>query len=495
VCIQWHTREYGITGQRAASPMSVRSSTTNDATGTARHSPSLAAHLAGFCRKVSWDSLPSEVQEKARLHTLDTLGLALASHAQEYAAPALAGIAAVAGPGECTVIGDERRFAPRDAALANGLLMHGLDYDDTHPASIVHPSVVGLPAALAIGEQLDAAWNDVLTSYVIGVEAAIRIGAAVQGGFHHAGFHATGIVSHFGAALAAGKLLDLDESQLVAVQGIAASTASGVQVFLEEGAWSKRLHPGWGALAGITAAHLARCGFVAPTRPYEGKFGLFESHLHGSAAAPDRITEGLGERWRLLETAIKPYPVCHFIHGCLEAAVELHGQFVAGDVEKVIAWLPEDTLPIVAEPAQVKQHASTEYEAKFSAQFVVAKALHCGRFGLAELTPAALSDPATRNLAVKVICRADPMTQFPSYFSGGVTVVLKDGRELHRHVPINKGAGTRALSAEDIQEKFLANSTLRLNESRARGALDAIMSVRPRSVRSVMETLRASRSV
>jgi 2-methylcitrate dehydratase PrpD len=468
--------------------MSTRPSSTNDR----NHSPSLAAHLAAFCRRVSWESLPSEVQDKARLHALDTLGLALASHAQDYAAPALAGIAAVAGSGECTVIGHERRFAPRDAALANGLLMHGLDYDDTHPASIVHPSVVGLPAALAIGEQLDASWNDVLTSYAIGVEAAIRIGAAVQGGFHHAGFHATGIVSHFGAALAAGKLLDLDEFQLVAVQGIAASTASGVQVFLEEGAWSKRLHPGWGALAGITAAHLARCGFVAPTRPYEGKFGLFESHLHGSAPVPERITEGLGQGWRFLETAIKPYPVCHFIHGCLEAAVELHGQFVASDVAEVIAWLPQATLPIVAEPAEAKQRASTEYEAKFSAPFVVAKALLYGRFGLAELTPAALSDPATKNLAAKMICCADPKAQFPSYFSGGVTVVLKDGRELHRHVPINKGAGPRALAAEEIQSKFLANATLRIDDSRAQRALESIMSVGPRSVRSVMHTLRVS---
>lgn len=455
----------------------------------ARRDPSLAAQLAAFCHQVTWESLPLPVQEKARLHTLDSLGLALASHTQDYAAPALAGIAAVAGPGECTLIGDERRMAARDAALANGLLIHGLDYDDTHPTSIVHPSVVGLPAALAIGEQLDASWTAVLTAYAIGVEAAIRIGAAVQGGFHHAGFHATGIVSHFGAALAAGKLLGLDEPQLVAAQGIGASTASGVQVFLEEGAWSKRLHPGWGALAGITAAHLARNGFVAPTRPYEGKFGLFESHLHGSKPAPERISEGLGEQWRLLETAIKPYPVCHFIHGCLEAASDLHGKFLVSDVEEVIAWLPKDTLPIVAEPAQAKQHASTEYEAKFSAQFVVAKVLQYGRFGLAELTPSALTDPATRSLATKVSCRIDPETQFPNYYSGGVTVVLRDGCRLHRHVPINKGAGPRALTAEDIQSKFLANATLRLDARRARSALEAIMCREPGSARSVMQTL------
>ncbi len=449
----------------------------------------LAARLADFCHAITWESLPAEVREKARLHALDTFGLALASHAQDFAAPALAGICAAAGAGECTLIGDERRLAPRDAAFANGLLMHGLDYDDTHPASIVHPSVVGLPAALAMGEQLDASWSDVLAAYAVGVEAAIRIGAAAQGGFHHAGFHATGIVSHFGAALAAGKLLGLTKEQLIAAQGIAASTASGVQVFLEEGAWSKRLHPGWGALAGITAAHLARCGFIAPTRPYEGKFGLFESHLHGGVADLDQIGAGLGTRWRLLETAIKPYPVCHFIHGCLEAALELHGTFSVGDVDRVLVSLAKETLPIVAEPPEVKQRAATEYEAKFSAQFVVAKALLLGRFGLAELTPAALCDSETQRLAAKVLCRADPHTQFPTYYSGAVSVVLKDGRELHRRVSINKGAGARALAASDIQSKFLANATLRLDEPRARRALDAIMAAEPSSVRSVMRTL------
>lgn len=453
--------------------------------------PSLSSQLAAFCRGVSYDALPREVQEKARLHALDTLGLALASQAQDYAAPALAGIAAAGAPGECTVIGDARRLAARDAALANGLLMHGLDYDDTHPASIVHPSVVGLPAALALGEQLDASWSEVLAAYVIGVEAAIRIGAAVEGGFHHAGFHATGIVSHFGAALAAGKLLSLDEPQLAAAQGIAASTAAGVQVFLEEGAWSKRLHPGWGALAGITAAYLARAGFVAPSRPYEGKFGLFDSHLHHGSPAPERISESLGERWRLLETAIKPYPVCHFIHGCLEAALDLNSECAVSEVKEVIVWLAKETLPIVAEPAELKQHASTEYEAKFSAQFVVAKALAHGRFGLAELSPAALADPVTQSLAARVICRADPDTQFPRYYSGAVTVLLQDGRELHRRVPINKGAGPRALSRGDIEQKFLANATLRLSEKDAERALAAIMTSAPTGVRAVMRTLRA----
>jgi 2-methylcitrate dehydratase PrpD len=213
--------------------------------------------------------------------------------------------------------------------------------------------------------------------------------------------------------------------------------------------------------------------------------------LHGGAADHDKITQGLGEEWRFLETAIKPYPVCHFIHGCLEAALELHGTFALSDLEQVMVSLPAETLPIVAEPAEVKQHAATEYEAKFSAQFVVATALRLGRFGLAELTPGALSDPATQALARKVLCRTDPQAQFPRYYSGGVSIVLNDGRELHRHVPINKGAGPRALSAQDIEAKFLANATLRLDTSRTQSALEAVMSGGAGPVRSLLQILAA----
>lgn len=449
----------------------------------------LAQQLAGFAAGTSWAGLPQRVQQRARLHALDTLGLALASHSQDFAAPALAGIAAAGAPGQASVIGDRRRLAPRDAACANGLLMHGLDYDDTHLASIVHPSVVGLPAALALGEVLDRPWTEVLAAYAVGVEAAIRIGLAVKGGFHHAGFHATGVVAHFGAALVAGRLLGLDAEGLTAAQGIAASTAAGVQVFLEEGAWSKRLHPGWGALAGITAAHLAQAGFKAPTRPYEGRFGLFESHLHGEAATLDAIGDGLGRHWHLPDTAIKPYPVCHFIHGCLDAALALHGQCEPAQIERVTAWLAPDTLPIVAEPAEAKRRASSDYEVKFSAHHCVAAMLLRGRFGLPELGAEALADPATRALALRVDCRADPETRFPEYFSGGVTLQLRDGRRLHQHVPVNKGAGARALEAADIEAKFLANAGMRLEPAQARRVRDAVLTDEPVSTRMLMAWL------
>lgn len=448
----------------------------------------LSAQLAAFALEAE---VPDEVLARARLHALDALGLAMASHGQAYVRPTLAAVTELAGAGESTVLGDGRRMSPRDAALANGVLIHGLDYDDTHLASIVHPTAASLPAALAIGEHLGATWTDTLRAYLIGAEVAIRLGAAIDGGLHHVGFHATGVLSHFGSAIGAGRLLGLNAKQLQAAQGIAASTASGVQVFLENGAWTKRLHPGWGAVAGISAAYLARHGFVGPDRPYDGRFGLFDAYLHGQPVKLNALIDGLGRQWRFSETAIKPYPACHFVHGCIDAAIELHdelGPDVSG-IASVTAFLPGPTLPIVAEPIESKRNVRTDYEGKFSAPYCVATALLKGRFGLAELESGALTDPGIRALTEKVSCSTDPDSRFPTYFSGGVALQMSDGGTLRRHVPVNKGAGDRALSVDDMVAKFLDTAGPHLGSSRARRAADLLLDPSPRSVREVMQVL------
>jgi 2-methylcitrate dehydratase PrpD len=452
----------------------------------------IARALAEFACALQPAALPAAVRRKAMHHIADAIGLAFASQRFPFAAPALKGIAAAGASGEATVIGSTMRLAPRDAALANGFLIHGLDFDDTHPLSIVHPTVACLPAALAIGEAMDADWDALLVAYVAGMETAIRIGAAVKGGFHHAGFHATGIVSHFSSTIVAGKLLGLDAAQLVAAQGIAASTAAGVQVFLEEGAWTKRMHPGWGALAGITAAQLARHGFAGPSRPYEGRFGLFESHLQEHVAEADAasIAEGLGEHWTMSGTAIKPYPVCHFIHGCAEAALTLYAQLPpAVSIEEVTCALPARTMPIVAEPAAAKILPKTDYEAKFSTQFVVAACLLRGRFGLAELDDASLADPQILALAAKVRCVIDEDADFPRYFPGRVSVRTRDGRERTEHVPVNLGSGERALDEAAIATKFRGTAGLGLTPGQVDALLEVLFSPGKSKVRTITRLL------
>ena len=159
------------------------------------------------------------------------------------------------------------------------MLAHGLDYDDTHMAGVVHLTVSVLPAVLSLAAQRKATGAQMLLAYIAGVEAGARIASVVKGGLHTQGFHPTGVVGAFACAVAAGQLMGLNTPQLVAAQGIALSLASGNLQFLEDGAWTKRLHPGWAAQAGVQAAQLAAHDIPAPTAPYEGRYGLFRAYL------------------------------------------------------------------------------------------------------------------------------------------------------------------------------------------------------------------------
>ena len=139
-------------------------------------------------------------------------------------------------------------------------------------------------------------------------------------------------------------------------------------------------------------------------------------------------------------------------------------------------------MPIVAEPAAAKERPTTDYEAKFSAQFVVATCLFKGRFGLPELQPEALADPRVRALAERVRCSVDPNSAFPTYFSGGVRVTLKDGREVFRHVRVNSGAGERALSPDEVVAKFMASASLAVERDQAERIRDVVLDLENRPV-------------
>ncbi len=242
--------------------------------------PTIAATLARFMANLSLAHVPEPVAVRARHLIVDAVGIAFASGQFDFARRTLAAMRSVAeGGGESVVIGFPDRLPFRDAAIVNGVLVHGLDFDDTHLGGIVHATASLVPTVLAVGARQRCSGEAALAAYIVGVEAMARLGAVARGGFHQVGFHPTGLIGAFACALAAGKLLGLDEAQLAAAQGIVLSTASGTLEFLEDGAWNKRLHPGWAAVAGITAATLARQGFVGTAKAYEGRFGLYASHL------------------------------------------------------------------------------------------------------------------------------------------------------------------------------------------------------------------------
>lgn len=420
----------------------------------------ITQQLARFTARTKADDIPQTVRVRALHHMLDAAGIAIAASRYDHSHRVLTAMRGLGGAGKVPVFGFPARLSPRDAATMNGYLCHGLDFDDTHVAGIIHPTASVLPAVLSTAAHVGASGKAMVTAFVIGVETAARLASVAKSGFHQVGFHPTGMVGVFGCTLAAGRLMGLNERELAMAQGIAVSMASGSLEFVEDGAWNKRLHPGWAAQAGMTAAALAREGFVGATKPYDGRFGLFNAYLgtHKDQADYGLATAGLGQTWELMQTAIKPYPACHFTHGCIDAALALRQEGVDhADIEGIEVKVPAGVFKVICEPEANKLKPANSYDAQFSVQWLTAAAFVRGKLGLAELEPAEIVDPTIQALTQKVSFAEYKDSPFPRAYSGEVTVSLADGRKLSHKEHINRGAADRPLANAEIVTKFRDN--------------------------------------
>lgn len=421
----------------------------------------VSEQLAQFVSTLTLSSVPDPVVTVARMHLLDGLGIGLASTGMDFAESVHRAATRLGHGDEARAMGYGTALPAASAALVNGTLIHGLDFDDTHVEAIYHATAPALATALAIGEAEHARGADLLIAYIVGLEVGCRISAAAQGRFHDRGFHPTGIAGTFAAACAAAKLRGHGPDTLVDALGICASQAAGT---LELGqSWLKRLHPGWAAHSGISATTLAGAGFRGPTTTFDGPRGLYASHL-GDAAASDGMRVGdLGTRWMCTDIAIKPYPCCHFTHAFIDAALQIltelgRGALDPDDVTSIVCPTSERVMPSVTEPADKKISPDTLYNAQFSVQYTVAYALVHGRVDLATFYDESLDHPAVLDMASKVSCPPDPDSDFPRHFPGEVIVHLAGGETLRRRVPASSGTVDNPLPSETISRKFRSNA-------------------------------------
>lgn len=455
----------------------------------------IAETLAQFVYALRHDDIPAPVRERAKDLMLDAIGIAFASTKFEFAGKARDGLTFFGG-GPRAVIGMKTRLALRDAVVMNGVLIHGLDYDDTHLEGVVHASASCFPCALGTAAEMDASGRDLITAYIAGLEAIARLGMVAKGGLHLNGLHPTGTVAAFACSLIAGKLMGLDAEQLVMAQGNALSTAgvSSRQYGLE-GAWTKRLHPGWGAQAGITAAALARGGTIGPRQVYEGDYSLYRTLTAQRFGECDLLlaTKNLGDVWETARVAVKPIPACHLVHACSDAAVALAGTHRIDplQIRSIRARVPAQAFPIVCEPAAKRRRPVSSYAAQFSLYHAVAASLLRKKFGLAEMEPGVYNDPAVLALSDKVSYEADPASEYPKYFSGELVITMNDGRELRHREHINRGAAERPIVRADIEKKFFDNTGMALTPARARRVHEAVFGADRACARDIENALAA----
>src|SRR5881628_3287803 len=264
--------------------------------------PSAARRLARFVLGLRLEDIPLPVVTKATHLVLDTLGCALAATRYDFGRAALETAERLGGPQESTLVGSKVRVAAANAVLANATLAHGLDFDDAREDAIVHTGSVAITTGLAVGEALGASGPATLAAMVGGVEVMCRVGLAVPGKFHARHYHPTALVGTFGAAAVAGKLHGSTEDQLVHAFGVCGSQAGGIIEYLADGTWTKRLHPGWAAHAGVVATLLARSGFTGPETVFEGEHGFYRAFAGGfDARRLEELLASLGREWELLQ--------------------------------------------------------------------------------------------------------------------------------------------------------------------------------------------------
>jgi 2-methylcitrate dehydratase PrpD len=412
---------------------------------------SISERLAASAERARISRGMSELAEKL---LIDVAGLCVAARKTDYVRAALGGWEANGG---CTAIGHTRALDAAGAAFVNGTAAHGEDFDDTFEGGPVHAGAVLVPAVLAVAERNRLRGEDALRGIAIGVELMCRASLVAPKLIHKAGFHPTAVLGTMAAAAAVATALNLSRIGFVNSLGIAGSMASGIIEYLAEGAWTKRLHPGWAAQSGIRAADLARAGFVGPRTVFEGTHGFYNAFAHASDGEWAKLVDGFGERWIAESLAFKVYACGTMTHPYIDCARRLASHIRIEDIEEVVCEAAEGTVHRLWEPLAAKQRPPNAYAAKFSQPYCIAAGFVLGHAGLEAFTEERVRDPRLLTLASKVRYEIDPHNPYPDEFTGHARVRLKDGSVLEERQAHFRGGAHEPLSRADLEEKFRLN--------------------------------------
>jgi len=439
---------------------------------------SAARRLARFVLALELKDLPTPVVDRARLLTLDTLGCCLASVRYDFGRAVRATAERLGGRPESLVVGGSVRVAAANAVLANATLAHGLDFDDTREDAIVHTGSVAVPTSLAVGEATGADGRAVLAAIVAAVEVMCKVGLAVPGKFHARHYHPTALTGTFAAAAAAGKLYGLSEDELVRAFGICGSQAAGIIEYLADGSWTKRLHPGWNAHAGVTAALLAQSGFTGPETVLEGEHGFYRAFAGGvEPARLDELLASLGRVWELEQLTFKPYPCGSIAQPYMDCALRLRESRAvrADDIVEIRCRTAAGPVPRLWEPLASKHAPQNGYAAKFSLPYLLAVILTRGRASLAEFEDDVVRDPQILSVASRVGYELDATIDYPRQFVGHLRARLKDGRVVEEWQDHPRGGPDSPMSREEIESKFRGNASLVMSEDRVSQVIRNVM--------------------
>ena len=400
--------------------------------------------LARYVLASRYADIPQDVKHEAARSFLNWVGCAVGGARHETVERALAALKGFSGPAEASVLGRGDRLDIMLAALMNGITSHTFDFDDTHLRTVIHPSGPVAAAILALAERQKVTGADFMHAFILGVEVECRIGNAVYPQHYDVGWHITGTTGVFGAAAAAGRLLGLNEQQMVWALGLAATQSAGLREMF--GTMSKPFHPGNAARNGLLAALLAQQNFTSSNQGIEAKRGF--ANVLSTKFDPAQITDGLGKTFEISANTYKPFACGIVIHPIIDGCIRLRNEhkLKAEDIESIDVKVH----PLVLELTG-KKTPQIGLEGKFSVYHSAAAAIIYGAAGEAEYSDAVVRDPRVTGLRDRVSAVVDPGIREDQT---RIAIRLKNGQVVETFVEHAIGSVDRPMSDADLEAKF-----------------------------------------
>ena len=400
--------------------------------------------------------LPPDVQARAELHALDSLGIAFAARPTlPICQQVIEAMSFGTVGGTSAVIGGVERLPPAAAAFANSALAHALDYDDIHDVARLHPTTVTLHAALAVAEPAGADMTRVLSAMALGNEVMCRLGEACapSGGGPGSDWFLTQLFGYLGGCVAACVTLDMTEDQLVSAFGLAyMQLAGGKEAGFGVGSTARSIYPAFAAMGGVQAALLARAGVSGPETALDGAAGMFRIYLGGDPGPAIRAAVIGQPGWCWLATEVKPWPSCRLSHPYVAAALALRERLGGPPARGRVTVAVNASAAKLCHPIAGRRLPGTLQDAKYSIPFMTAFTLAHGRVDLDTLGPQVTRDAAALALARRIDI-LETMPDKPGHPPAEITAEGPDGPVTVRRTaaPILDAAGVRVKFAECLR--------------------------------------------
>jgi 2-methylcitrate dehydratase PrpD len=431
-----------------------------------RMSPATNTMLS-FLEEAQADDLPDEVLHESARCLLDHVGLVLAGAEEPAAAIARRQCLTLGGEPQARALGTGQRLRVTDAALVNAVAAHAHDFDDTHVPTILHPTSPLYASGLALAEWRQRPAAELLAAHALGYEVSARASIALYPEHYDLGWHMTGTTGALASAAVAVRLLGLHGDTAAHCLSIAATQASGHRE--QFGTMTKPFHAGHAAAAGVWAGLLAEGGFTGAPDPLEGRRGMFA--VMSPASRPERLTEGLGERWQIFDNGVKPYACGVVIHPAIDAVRDLSVR--EGLAPERIQSIELRVHPLVRELTG-KTNPRTGLEGKFSVTFACAIALIDGVAGEGQFSDENVRRDDVRAIMDRIEVVPDP--EVP-HTKAGAAAVTADGNTVRTWVDAARGTPGNRLSDEELREKFHSLADPVLGRDRAGRLADEVMSL------------------